>query len=79
MNIRYQRELLQQIGAGLAQFRGPGKTSISSIEVVFAGGDGNENEYRFGLPEALDALANDIYWDERGDWSGARIARVEII
>jgi hypothetical protein len=35
--------------------------------------------YRFGLAQALDALASDITWDERGNWSEAQIATVEVL
>ena len=73
MNIRYQRELLQQIAAGLNHCA---SQRVAHLVVVFVFQD---HEYRFGLVDALDALANDIYWDERGNWSEARVARVESI
>ena len=73
MMIRYQRELLQQIAAGVNQATAQ---RIGHLTVSFVVG---EHEYKFSLPAALDALANDIYWDERGDWSEALVARVEII
>lgn len=47
------------------------------IEVVFQTDDGTR--YRFGLAQALDALASDITWDERGNWSEAQIATVEVL
>ena len=81
MHIRHQRELLQQIADGLGKLQGPGAVRIGAIEVIFVTEvpGGSEERYRFGLASALDALANDIYWDERGNWSGARLARVEVI
>lgn len=73
MNIRYQRELLQQIAAGLNRCL---PHRVAHLVVVFVNQD---QEYKFDLTTALDALANDIYWDERGNWSDARVARVETI
>lgn len=69
-NIKHGRELLQQIAAGIA--REP-RARVATLVVIFRVGD---NAYTFGLAEALDILANDLYWDDRGNWSDARIAEV---
>jgi hypothetical protein len=71
--IQYKDELLQQIAAGVNEHR---NVQASCLEVVFKVDD---NEYSFDLPTVLDCLANDLYWDERGNWSEARIAEVRTI
>lgn len=74
MGLRFKDELLQQIATGISQ-QNP-KTKIGTLKVTFKTDDA---EYDFGLSEALDAIANDLYWDERGNWSNATLARVTTI
>jgi hypothetical protein len=70
--IQHKDELLQQIAAGVNKYQDV-KSSCLKVTLVT-----HDAEYEwFGLAPVLDVLANDIYWDERGDWSEARIARVE--
>jgi hypothetical protein len=71
--IKFKEELLHQIAAGLHEHH---PVRLGSIEVVF---ETPSAQYTFGLAEALDALALDLYWDERGDWSEARTARVRTL
>ena len=83
-NIQHASKLLQGIVDGLravdAQVRPrtglTGNFKLGSLEVVFVV-HGSE-EFEFGLVQALDALANDTYWDERGNWSEATEARVRV-
>lgn len=77
MHIKNQRELLQQIAAGVNKHEG---VRVANLKVTLQVDpvDGPEGQdYEFGLAQALDCLANDIYWDERGNWSEARVAKVE--
>lgn len=83
-SIQHASKLLQDITDGLralereAARRTPrGSVKLEVLEVVFVV-HGSE-EFEFGLVEALDALANDTYWDERGNWSEATEARVRVI
>jgi hypothetical protein len=74
--IKHKDKLLQGIADGLAEERCY-RVPSGGIEVVFQTDDGTR--YRFGLAQALDALASDITWDERGNWSEAQIATVEVL
>jgi len=76
--IKYANELLQQIAAGVNQLSGKHRyLSLAAVEVALVNGD--DKEFTVDLATALDYLANDIYWNEDGDWSDARIARVRVI
>lgn len=46
-----------------------GRQSIDTIRVTFY--VGAHSSFEFSLAGALETLANDVYWDERGDWSDA--------
>lgn len=81
MNIKRSAELLQNIAAGLNKIDPPGampprRIPIHAVEVTFHVGS---ERYTFGLAQALDTLASDLFWDERGDWSAAERATVEVI
>jgi hypothetical protein len=71
--IQHKDELLRQIAAGL---RENDRARIGAIAIVF---ETAAAEYTFGLAQALEALALDLFWDERGDWSDARAARVRVL
>ena len=50
------------------------------VEVRFWVGNGARAVfYCFSLSAALDAIANDLYWDERGNWAEATRATVEVM
>lgn len=71
----YKFELLQQIAAAVNKLNG--RTKLMTIEVTFKT---DVREYIIGdLSQALDVIANDMYWDDRGDWSKARVAEVRTI
>lgn len=72
--LRHGDELLQQIAAAANKFE---RTPIACIEVAFVLDSGQE--YTFGFAHALDVIANGLTWDERGNWSTARIATVRTI
>ncbi len=77
--IVFADELLQQVAAGLNRL---GNVRLECVKVTFKVEPVNgpeDQDYEFGLTQALDVLANDLHWDERGDWSSARIATVEAI
>lgn len=82
--LRHKVALLQGIADGLralvlaANRRNPrGKVDLCALEVVFATSDGAK--YEFSVEAALDAIVNDTYWDERGDWSDASTAEVRFL
>jgi hypothetical protein len=76
-NIKNVEGLLQNIAAGLNQFNKPGcRTPVNCIEVTF---HCEMCKYSFALPQALNYLANDIYWDETGNWADATHATVDTI
>lgn len=76
--IKHKDKLLQGIADGLKRLIHPtGSTPAACLEVTFKTDDGTC--FRFSLAQALDALANDITWDERGNWSEAQVATVEVI
>jgi hypothetical protein len=78
MHIKNKDKLLLDIVLGLEKL--PNRTRLDAIQVSFEvdGGD-NIGMYNFTLSSALDHLANDLYWDYRGDWSEASKAIVETI
>lgn len=45
-----------------------GRTVLGCVEVRLTASTGT---YEFGLPYALTVLAEDLFYDERGDWSDA--------
>lgn len=46
---------------------------ICDLMVVFSDED---NAWSFSLSQAIDFIVNDIYWDERGNWSHVTSAQV---
>lgn len=79
--IRHASALLQGITDGLRSLsveaaKRRSDVKLGSLEVVFVAG---AESYEFGLVEALDAIANDTYWDERGCWAEATEAIVRVI
>ncbi len=73
MNIKNQQRLLQQITDGLKKI---GRVNVACVVVSL---ETDEYKYDFSLADALDTLANDLYWDARGNWSEAHTATVEVI
>ena len=72
--IEHKDQLLQQIAEQL--YNVSSRATLGSIVVAFVHDD---NEYVFGLPQALSCLANDTHWDERGNWSECKVAEVRVI
>jgi hypothetical protein len=75
-HLKHRDELLDQIATGVAHL---GDLKVHHVIVTFRvdGADGEVYQYDFDLAHALKAIANDLYWDERGDWSEATTALVE--
>jgi hypothetical protein len=73
-NLKHRDDLLSDIATGLGE--GSADSRLSNIYVVFHCG---ADSYRFSLESALDQIANDLYWDDRGNWSEATTATVETI
>lgn len=70
--ITYKDELLQQIASGLDKLD---HCHLGCVKVTFKT---NTDAFEFTLARALDVLSNNFYWDERGNWSEARIADVNV-
>lgn len=71
--IKHGPALLHDIAEGV---RRESKHRIEVLEVVFVTPSG---EFEFSLEQALFALADDTYWDERGNWSDAESAKVRTL
>lgn len=79
-NLKHADALLADIARDLKalEHRNNGRTPVGVIEVAFCSDDGKEI-VTMGLGAALDALANDIYWNEEANWSDAQRALVRTI
>ena len=71
-NIKHGDDLLGQIATGLKALE---RVKVGDVKVTFKDGD---SEYTFGLVEAIDAIASDIYWNEEGNWAEATVAVVDV-
>jgi hypothetical protein len=71
--LKHKEALLHDIAEGV---RRESKHRIEVVEVVFVTPNG---EYELSLDQALFALANDTYWDERGNWADAESAKVRVM
>lgn len=67
--------LLQQCAEQLAKNV---RASIGTVEVVLRKHASDEG-YTFGLVEFVDAMANDLFWDERGNWSDCTLLELRTI
>jgi len=85
--LKHRDSLLEQIATGVSNL---GDLRVHHVVVTFRVDDSNgaPNQYdsdgevclyEFGLADALKAIANDLYWDERGNWSEATTALVEAL
>lgn len=70
--IKNKTELLRQIADSVCKL---GKMRIESIKVTFVT---DTATYEFSLGIALECLAEDTYWDERGNWEDAHTALVDV-
>lgn len=70
MNIKNKDSLLADVVQGMSE---QAHARVADLGVYFHVGD---EKYEFNLVKALDALSNDLYWDERGNWSEASKAEV---
>ncbi len=74
MNLKYQAELQTQLLDGLQKLvKNEPKLRFCNIEVIF---QLDENKFVFSLDQAIDVLRNDLFFDERGDWSDCKICKV---
>lgn len=75
--LKHSAALLQDIVDGLKNLE---RNRLDTLEVRFWTRRDKVSEvfYCFTLRTALDAICNDTYWDERGDWSNAERATVEV-
>ena len=64
-HLKHKPALLQQLSE---QLRIQGKSRISNLEVCIKQNE-KDDGYTFDLVTFVDHLANDLYWDERGNWS----------
>lgn len=72
--LQHKPALLYDIAEGIRREQ---RHRIEVLEVVFVTPDGGE--YEFSLEQALFAIANDTYWDERGYWHDAERAIVRVL
>lgn len=73
-HIKNCHELLQIIAAGVNHYS---NHHVYNLEVTFT--DEGEEVLTTDVATALDYLANDIYWNEEGDWSNANSAEVRVM
>jgi|TARA_Y100000034_G_scaffold121388_1_gene165528 hypothetical protein len=71
VKIKRANELLHLIAAGLNQHK---QVALCNLEVALL--CGGEEVLVADVQTVLDYLANDIYWNEDGDWSSADTAVV---
>jgi len=72
MHIKRRDDLMQQIAAGVNKLH---RHRICDLTVTLIT---DNNSFDFNLASALDTIANDLNWDERGDWSEANLAEVTV-
>lgn len=74
--LKHKDELLRQVVEGTKRL---GRLTHLRVTFIVSEREGVPftHSFEFGYLEALDAIASDLYWDERGDWSEATIAKVE--
>lgn len=78
-NLKNWKTLLSDIASGIKSLQYSSKVGrVGAIVVTFLV-PGVYPGFEFGLVEALDTISNDLFWDERGDWSAATRAKVEVI
>ena len=63
--LPHKNAWLQQIADGLKR-NFLARTGANEVGLV---DKHNEIEYTFELATFIDYIANEVYWDERGDWS----------
>lgn len=71
--MKNREKLLADLVSQLKRVR---SYSLEVIEVDLYDEDGNWLKKFGGLDTALDALVNDLYWDENGNWSSATTIKV---
>lgn len=72
MIVKYRDELLQQIAAGMSMYN---EVPVQHLQVILLGDNGQE--FEFALTDIIDFLATGVDFDERGNWSQIRLARVQ--
>lgn len=79
-NLRHRDLLLEQFADQLEYiFRdNPRIQAAGCIEVVLKHPH-HDKPYVFGFIAALRMLIDDLYWDERGDWSDARELELRVM
>ena len=79
-NIKNKNKLLQDIVDGLGKLQPKSSLGLMEVEVRFVVYEANNqtNYYDFLLIQALDALANDLYFDCSGNWGEATSAEVYV-
>lgn len=78
-NLKHRDKLLQDIAEGLRRIEQLyQRTQLVGVEIVFyvRASECKVERYTFGLVAALEVIANDLFWDERGNWAEAHQAAV---
>lgn len=82
-NIENREKLLQGIADDLIALhrKHPGRYKVDDLEVAFFDDaeDGPLELWVGSVGQAIDYIVNDIYCDERGDWSQATSAIVRVL
>lgn len=73
--LPHKNAWLQQIADGMKRNF---MARTGSQEVVLVDKE-NEIEFAFDLATFIDYIANEVYWDERGDWSQISELRLRVI
>lgn len=73
--IKQHRKLLQDIADGL---KANHNVRVHDLQVRMYSAKEADVVLVRDVPTALDYLANDIWWDENGEWADACEARVEV-
>jgi len=80
-NLSHRDRLLADISAELSKLaasRARGALMVEAVEVLFYEGEGGP-VWSGNLLQALDTIANDLYWDERRSWSLADRAELRMM
>lgn len=78
-NLKYRDELLSDLAhkvALLGRDKQGHPLPLHCIEVVFIAG---KDRYTFDLVGAVHAIAEDLYFDERGNWAEAQSVEVRTL
>jgi hypothetical protein len=69
--LKHRDALLAELAEGMKAMMGEDhRIRVDCIDCIIETGNGQT--FAFGLVEVLDVLANDLHFDERGDWADVK-------